>query len=111
LDFDRTTLDSRDLSYARQLAALETEGWELEDTVGADGTERFRYLRRHRRIGEIERLFETKGQKLRFSRDDDGVWTGEVLPRPLSAGAAEDIATATPLEAAEAAWHQFGPAG
>jgi hypothetical protein len=109
LDFDRMTLDPRDLSYERQLAQLETEGWELEEAAGPEESGRTRYLRRHRRIGDIERLFEANGRKLRLSRDDDGVWTAEVLPRPISAGPDSEITAATPLEAAEAAWQELGP--
>jgi len=108
LDYDRTTLDPRDLSYHGQLAELEASGWELDEGAGAEaGT--FRYLRRHRRIGDIDRLFEEKGRKLRFRREADGTWTAEVLPKPLS-GNPEDteVTAATPLEAAETAWERFG---
>jgi hypothetical protein len=106
LDFDRTTLDPRDMSYAGQLAELEREGWELEDHEESS----LRYLRRHRRIGEIHDLFGERGQRLRLSREDDGTWTAVVLPS-LTAGSTTgppDFSGATPLEAADAAWAHHG---
>jgi hypothetical protein len=111
LDFDRTTLDPRDLSYERQFAQLESEGWELEDGGGgsSDESSTFRYFRRHRRITEIERLFKEKGQRLRFNHEDDGTWTVAVLAGPLPDSSTEQEAGgATPQDAAEAAWVQFG---
>jgi hypothetical protein len=113
LDYDRTVLDPRDLSYERQLAQLEAEGWELEDASGSDQPSTFRYLRRHRRIAEIERLFEERGQKLRLRREDDGTWTAGAVPGALSSSSAVDpeATWATPLEAVEAAWEQFGSSG
>jgi len=107
LDFDRTTLDPRDLSYERQFAQLESEGWELED--GADDSSTFRYFRRHRRIGEIEQLFREKNRRLRFRHEDDGTWTAAVLSGPIPDSSTDHEAGAmTPQDAAEAAWMQFG---
>jgi hypothetical protein len=110
LDYDRMVLDPRDLSYERQVAQLEAEGWELEEPTGPEQASTFRYLKRHRRFAEIERLFEVRGQKLRLRREDDGTWTASVAPPPLRASFTEDpeATWATPLEAAEAAWRQFG---
>jgi hypothetical protein len=108
LDFDRTTLDPRDLSYEGQLAELEADGWELEDTATGPGT--LRYLRRHRRIAEIEHVFAEKGRKLRFRRDNDGTWTGWLLPRPIGEEnmLEPDATGSTPLEVAESAVQSLG---
>jgi hypothetical protein len=109
LDYDRTTLDARDLSYEGQLIELEARGWELDEAASA-GQATTRYLRRHRRIGEIEGLFELSQQRLRLHREDDGTWTVAVLPRPLAEEPTEGPPETWPtaLEAAEAAWQRFG---
>jgi hypothetical protein len=108
LDFDRTTLDPRDLSYEGQLAELEADGWELDDTGAGPGT--LRYLRRHRRIAEIERVFVDKGRRLRYRREADGTWTGWFVPRPIGEDEMldPDATGSTPLEVAESAVERFG---
>jgi len=111
LDYDRATLDLRDLSYEGQLIELLARGWEV-DEAASSGQATTMYLRRHRRIAEIEQLFETSQQRLRLHREEDGTWTVTVLPRALAEdepdGAPETWPTA--LEAAEAAWQRFGDA-
>jgi hypothetical protein len=107
LDYERTTLDANDLSYARQLAALEVEGWELEQHDGGGSR---RYLRRHRRIDDIQHSFREQRRDLRFVREDDGTWSAVV--RRIGAEAGRDdlsASGATPLEAAEAARTTFAP--
>jgi hypothetical protein len=107
LEYDRTTLDPRDLSYGRQLAYLVEEGWELEE---ADEGQRLRYLRRHRRIEDIRQAFKASGQTLTFVCEDDGTWTAQVQRGPVPEGSATTpgISGATPLEAAETALEQLG---
>jgi hypothetical protein len=102
LEYDRTTLDPRDLSYARQLAHLVEEGWELEE---ADDAQRLRYLRRHRRIDDVQHAFKAGGQRLTFALADDGTWTATVQTSQVqeSSTPAPAFSGATPLEAAEAA--------
>lgn len=105
LDYDRTTLDPRDLSYARQLAYLVEEGWELEE---ADEAHHLRYLRRHRRIEGIRQAFKERGQNLTFVLEDDGSWTALVQASPIREGSTiPGIGGATPLEAAETALEQL----
>lgn len=108
LDYDRTTLDPRDLSYARQLAYLVEEGWELEE---AGAGESLRYLRRHRRIEDIQQTFKESGQRLIFAREDDGTWSALVLTSSLQGDSSTipGIGGATPLEAAETALEQLKP--
>jgi hypothetical protein len=107
LDFDRTTLDPRDLSYERQFAQLESEGWEFED--GSDESSTFRYFRRHRRIAEIEHLFREKNRRLRFRREENGAWIVAVQSGPIPDTSSDhEAGGATPQDAAEAAWLQFG---
>jgi hypothetical protein len=108
LEYDRTTLDPRDLSYARQLAYLVEEGWELEE---ADEEQRLRYLRRHRRIEDIQQAFTERGQRLTFALEDDGTWTALIQSSriPESSAATPGVGGTTPLEAAEAALDQLKP--
>jgi len=109
LDYDRTTLDPRDLSYARQLAYHTEEGWELEE---ADEGQPLRYLRRHRRIEGIRQTFKESGLRLDFALEQDGTWTAVVLPSPIqeSTETVSDISGATPIEAAETALEQLNRA-
>lgn len=106
LDYDRATLDPRDLSYARQLAYLVEEGWELEE---AGAGESLRYLRRHRRIEEIRQTFKESGQRLVFAREDDGTWRALVLSGSIQGDptTTPSISGTTPLEAAETALEQL----
>jgi hypothetical protein len=108
LDYDRTTLDPRDLSYARQLAHLVEEGWELEE---ADDAQRLRYLRRHRRIDDVQRAFKANGQRLIFALEDGGTWTARVQSSRIqeSSTAPPGLSGATPLDAAQAALEQLTP--
>ena len=108
LDYDRTTLDPRDLSYARQLAYLVEEGWELEE---AGAGESLRYLRRHRRIEDIQQTFKESGRRLVFAREDDGTWSALVLTSSAQgiSSTIPGIGGTTPLEAAETALERSKP--
>jgi hypothetical protein len=102
LDYDRTTLEANDFSYERQLAALEADGWELEQHEGGGNQ---RYLRRHRDIEDIKRSVQERGQKLHFVHEDDGTWSAVVRPASIPGTSTADLAASgvTPLEAATAA--------
>jgi hypothetical protein len=102
LDYDRITLDPRELSYAGQVRRLESDGWELEPHQRAP----LRYLRRHRRVGEILGLFIEHGQRLRLTREEDGTWSAALLPRP-SGSISTAVSGGSALEAAEGAWSLF----
>src|SRR5581483_7218483 len=105
LDYERMTLDPQDLSFGRQVAQFEIEGWEIEAHEGS----RLCYLRRHRRVPEIIDLFSARGRRLKLALLPDGTWKASV-----STGFADDdpseTAGATPLEAAEAALAEYGDA-
>ena len=110
LDYDRITLDSRDLSYEGQLRDLTAEGWELDEAArGAQATST-RYLRRHRRVAEIHGLFAELGKSLRLRLEDDGTWSATVAPDVVREEGQPDPQGGTALEAAEAAWERFGNA-
>lgn len=104
LDYERTTLEANDLSYGRQLAALEADGWELEQH---DGEGSRRYLRRHRQLDDLQNFFQEQRRQLHFVRED-GTWSAVVRPIGAEAGTDDLSASgAAPLEAAEAARTMF----
>ncbi len=100
LEYDVETLNSRDYSYPNQLADAEREGWEIDPSMQGGDTV---YLRRHRRVAEIQHQVNLKRKYVRFARSVDGTWTATFFP-PVAAVAEDAFRGATPLEAAEAAW-------
>ena len=100
LDYDVQTLNSRDYSHKNQLRDAEREGWEVDPSMQGGETV---YLRRHRRVGEIQHEANLKRKYIRFTRSEDGIWTANFFP-PVSGAGEDAFQGATPLEAAEAAW-------
>jgi hypothetical protein len=100
LDYDLQTLNSRDYSYKNQLADAQREGWEIDPTMHSGDTV---YLRRHRRVAEIQQEVTLKRKYLRFARSTDGAWVATFFP-PLQGASVSAFSGETPLDAAEAAW-------
>ena len=100
LEYDLQTLNSRDYSHKNQLRDAEREGWEIDPSMQSGETV---YLRRHRRVAEIQHEANLKRKYVRFSRSEDGTWRATFFP-PLPGADEDGFQGATPLEAAEAAW-------
>ena len=100
LDYDLQTLNRRDYSHKNQLADAEREGWEIDPAMRAGDTV---YLRRHRRVADIQHQVNLRRKYLRFARSADGAWVAAFLP-PLPPGSVNEFTGETPLDAAEAAW-------